>query len=429
MPPGIVNRFKIARRLVTGRIGASLIAALFVLLLCGECYGIGETVNGNQIEPKVGLTRIEEDKNARRSKAVVVEDGNLVYTSLLFPAESCSKSFPEGLERQVEQALRSVELALQEAGTGLGGLVRLNVYVADTENLEEVKRVVSATLPAESSPVMTVLEAALGRSDAAISMDAVAVTSTAVPGVRPQRLPSASLAKVHPRSAHAAIKPSGGVVFISGRAAAGDIPEATNGTLAELQADLARVGLAWEDVVQVKIFLQPMTEMAAVADALASYLPEGILPPLVFVEWLQDSRPMEIEVVAAASSEAAASGAAVEYFGTNARFSRIVRVNEGKLVFIGGLEAVPGDPTGEVEKQFVELERLLGKTGSSHDHLVKATYYLADPAADARLSSIRPEVYPPTRAPAASKLFVRGVGSGLKSTFDMIAVRPVSRLE
>jgi hypothetical protein len=56
-------------------------------------------------------------------------------------------------------------------------------------------------------------------------------------------------------------------------------------------------------------------------------------------------------------------------------------------------------------------------------HLVKATYYVADKAADDRINALRPTIYDPEHPPAASKLTVRGTGrTGKASTFDMIAV-------
>ena len=77
----------------------------------------------------------------------------------------------------------------------------------------------------------------------------------------------------------------------------------------------------------------------------------------------------------------------------------------------------------QVDEMLAELQRVLQEAGSDIRHLVKATYYVSDTAADERINAIRPTIYDPEHPPAASKLSVRGTGrAGRASTFDMIAV-------
>jgi enamine deaminase RidA (YjgF/YER057c/UK114 family) len=69
------------------------------------------------------------------------------------------------------------------------------------------------------------------------------------------------------------------------------------------------------------------------------------------------------------------------------------------------------------------LDDVLKKTGSDMRHLVKATYYVSDDDAARWVDRIRPKVFDPVRAPAASKLMVHGVGHPQRTiTIDMIAV-------
>ncbi len=89
---------------------------------------------------------------------------------------------------------------------------------------------------------------------------------------------------------------------------------------------------------------------------------------------------------------------------------------------MSGLYGESADPVRQVDEMFAALQRQLDQTGSDIRHLVKATYYVADPAADERINTIRPTIYDPAHPPAASKLVVRGTGrTGKGSTFDMIA--------
>jgi len=92
-------------------------------------------------------------------------------------------------------------------------------------------------------------------------------------------------------------------------------------------------------------------------------------------------------------------------------------------VFVSGLYGPSSDPVTQVAEMFEQLRRLLEAAGSDLSHLVKATYYVSDTAADERINTIRPTLYDPKRPPAASKIRVRGTGrAGKGSTLDMIAV-------
>jgi enamine deaminase RidA (YjgF/YER057c/UK114 family) len=105
-------------------------------------------------------------------------------------------------------------------------------------------------------------------------------------------------------------------------------------------------------------------------------------------------------------------------------FSRVAKVNRGKLIFISGLYGLNAhDGEGEVREIFQSLGKILQRTGSDFEHLVKATYYVSDDVAGNKLNDIRPEFFNPLRPPAASKAKVRGVGiPGKTVAVDMIAV-------
>jgi enamine deaminase RidA (YjgF/YER057c/UK114 family) len=105
-------------------------------------------------------------------------------------------------------------------------------------------------------------------------------------------------------------------------------------------------------------------------------------------------------------------------------FSRVARVNHGKLIYISGLYGTKSsDAEGQVREIFGSLRQILERTGSDFEHLAKATYYVSDNDASNKLNDLRPEFYNPQRPPAASKAKVKGVGQpGKTVTMDMIAV-------
>jgi enamine deaminase RidA (YjgF/YER057c/UK114 family) len=105
-------------------------------------------------------------------------------------------------------------------------------------------------------------------------------------------------------------------------------------------------------------------------------------------------------------------------------YSRVARINRGKLIYISGIYAKTADQ-GQVQEIYAALDQLLEKTGSDSRHLVKATYYVVDEDVSTKLGEFRKKYYDPRRPPAASKAKVSGVGfAGKTIMMDMIAVAP-----
>jgi enamine deaminase RidA (YjgF/YER057c/UK114 family) len=146
----------------------------------------------------------------------------------------------------------------------------------------------------------------------------------------------------------------------------------------------------------------------------------------VFVEW-KSSLPIEIELVAWAGAERAT--VPIEYLTPpglkpSPVFSRIARVNYGKLIYVSSLDAAKeGEPAEQVSDVFTRLGGILKKTGSDYRHLAKATYYVTDAATVKKMGELRPRYYDPKRPPAASLAMVEGTGrAGRSVTLDMIAL-------
>ena len=78
-----------------------------------------------------------------------------------------------------------------------------------------------------------------------------------------------------------------------------NLPVATRKTLEKLVAAIGYLGLEKTDIVQLKAFLQPMSEVGVVRTEIVNFF-GGAAPPVVFVEWISPAPnpPIEIELIA-----------------------------------------------------------------------------------------------------------------------------------
>lgn len=378
-----------------------------------------------QAAPGVRLRSIRADLATGVSRAVVVEEGALVHTALMFPEDRQGRLVGVGdATAQAARVLANIELALKPARTTLDQLVRLHVYVADSSVTPRIDRLLADRFGGRKvQPAVTFVETAMPRAGTLVAMDAIAATAwTTAPGAA-TRLAVGALPQRTGRASHAAVQPVGPFVIVSGRAARGDFEPAIRETLAQLRGDLETVGATFDQVVQIKSFLGDMRNAQRLEEIIAGSFGGSRVPPQVVTEWRQEAVPVEIELVATAG-RTGDTGRRVDHVEPIAgRYSRVARANDGQPVFVSGLYGESADPVTQVGEMFAELQRLLREAGSDIRHLVKATYYVSDKAADDRINAIRPTIYDPERPPAASKLLVRGTGrTGRASTFDMIAV-------
>ena len=378
-----------------------------------------------QVAPGVRLRSIAADAATGVARAVVVEEGGLVHTALMFPEDKEGRL--QGLAdagAQAARVLANIELALREARTTLDHLVRLHVYVADPSVTPRIDKLLAERFGGrEMQPAVTFVETEMTRAGMLVAMDAIAATAwTAAPGAA-RRLTVAALPQRTSRASQAAVQPAGPFVIVSGRAAPGDFEPAIRETLAQLRGDLETVGLTFDHVVQIKSFLRDMRSAQRLEEIVASSFGGTRVPPQVVTEWRQESVPAEIELVATAPRTGDSRRRVEHVEPIGGRYSRIARANDGQPVFVSGLYGGSADPVAQVGEMFAELQRVLQEAGSDVRHLVKATYYVSDTAADDRINAIRPTIYDAERPPAASKLSVRGTGrAGRASTFDMIAI-------
>jgi enamine deaminase RidA (YjgF/YER057c/UK114 family) len=370
------------------------------------------------------------DGSTRTAAAVVVDATlPLVHTAQILPRDQQGRTIASGQpDAQAEAIVNLLLKALDRAGSSPSLIVKLNVYARSLEAIAACKGELARRMPMEHGSAVTYVVGGLADPEALLAVDAVAGVAgsgAAGGGVTPDTLPELLGQR---GQTHLALLPPGARVYVSGQADPGpELARATRRTLEGLEQSLKFVGLDRSRVVQLKAFMNPITEAAAVEREVAAFFGAGRVPPLVLVEWRSSAPPIEIELIAAGGS--AAEGESAEYLTPpglkpSPVFSRVVRVGRADLIYISGLYGPPGSAGDEqVESILDSVAALAGRAGSDLKHLVKATYYVADDASSRALNELRPRYFDPARPPAASTALVAGVGSAARSiTVDMIAV-------
>lgn len=367
-------------------------------------------------------TRADESSGLLAARAV--EEGvPLVHTTQLVaptpPPGATAEDHTLALLSVLEQNLREVK-------SDLGKVIRLNVYAANDEAAAQVREAVTRRFTGKMRPALSLVVGTPLAPNVPVSLDAVAISGVA----GKKGTATWGGAKGESREASWAILPAGPSYYIAGQAERGkSIAESTRKTLASLDATLTFLGRSRKDVIQVKAFHHPMTEIGEVRKEIAAYFGKDGTPPVTILEWLaKDS--IEIEMVVAGSATTSKATSAVEYLtppGMTASpiYSRVARINHGKRIYTSGLVGAGKDGAAQVKDSFAQLQTILKQHGGDLKHLVKATYYVSTEDASKQLNVLRPGYYDPKRPPSASKASVRSTGtkaSGL--VMDMIAVVP-----
>jgi len=360
---------------------------------------------------------------------VLVGDVPLVHTSQLFPDDVTT-----GDEQQIQSLFAELKSTLRSAGSGLEKCAKINVYVAQRKLIPLFYSELAQQFRGGHKPAVAFIVTALPDLRARVALDAVAVTRTA-PASAVQILSSVRSRTADTGHRVVSVIPDGTRIYISGQAARHEsLAEAARSTLAQIRGTLQFLGRREQDVVQVRCFLRPMNSARIVRNEITAFFRGQPVPPVSLVEWQSGPRvPIEIEVVVFGGKNR--TGPVLEYLtppGMQASpvFSRIVRMNHSKSIYISGLYAasdgVSRESGREVEQVFGTLGKVLKESGSDLRHLAKATYVVSSDAASRALNELRPQFYDPARPPAASKVRVADagrVGQGLM--LDMIAVPAV----
>jgi enamine deaminase RidA (YjgF/YER057c/UK114 family) len=372
------------------------------------------------------------DAPAGMSQAVVVHGQPLVHTRQLLPLDRAGKLIGEGaVDKQIKQVLDNLDAVLNVAGSGLGQLVRVNVYALEPTTVDQVREQLAGRLKPAVRPALTAVLTSLPHPRALVAVDAVAVagaTNLRSPAGHAVVLQRCDAVAGDPDWADAALLPRGGIAYLSGVPEEGSLTaSAISRSLAILVKTLEQLQLTPAHVVQLKIFLRPATSADEARRELRKFFPDQKLPPVVFVEWIAGV-PVEIELIAhlPVADKPAAS---VQYYNPPdvrplGTFSRVALVRSPRQIYISSLFARAGGRGEEQARDvFAQLTTILDAAGSDMRHLAKATYYVCDDDAGRGYDIARPKVLDPKRPPAASLIMVHGVGkSGRTLTMDMIAV-------
>jgi enamine deaminase RidA (YjgF/YER057c/UK114 family) len=364
------------------------------------------------------------------AQAVIVQDAALIHTRQLFPLDSAGQLVEGSVDEQIEQVLNNLQTVLQDCGSDLEKLVRLNIYALAPATVDRVRQLLTQRLPPPVRPAITSVLTPLPHRGAVVAVDAVAAGQASSDGVVQKR--SEAVAG-DDRRADAAILPRGGTAYLSGLPDDGSLTEsAVVRVMNRLMRTLEHLQLGPEHVVHLKVFLRPMTSAEEVLREIQKYFPDQMTPPVVFVEWLA-SVPLEIELIAQLPTSDDA-GEALEYFNPpdvwpSHVFSRVALVRTDRKIYISSLyarEPSRGEP--QALRVFQQLQEVLKETGSDMRHMVKGTYYVSDHDASRWMDRTRPNLFDPERPPAASKAMIHAVGmEGRTMNIDMIAVERTGR--
>lgn len=354
-----------------------------------------------------------------KSQSVRVENAELVHTTQLLPRHA-----GDGTRQQIEDVLNQLQIVLDEFDSARSDIVKVNFYGTSPPAISAAADRLYEWVD-EKRPAVSYVETPLPDSAGAISLDAVFASRKAGETNAVTRLHIDKLGGPKNR-VHACVLPRGDVVYVSGQAEPGDLAEATTATLNGLRRTLQHLKLDRRHIVQVKTFIEPMSDVKTANARIASFFGKSRIPSVSHVEWKSGSRPIEIELIAWAPHEDADDTVTFHtppWMKSSPVFSRVARIHTNQRIYLSGFASTDGGNAGlQLTGVFQQLEDGLTETRSDLRHMAKATYYVSDAEVSKALNEIRPTKYDPKRPPAASKAIVRGVGKRERSiAIDMIA--------
>ncbi|RMF38325.1 MAG: RidA family protein [Alphaproteobacteria bacterium] len=116
------------------------------------------------------------EEMAGYARAVIVEDR--IFLSGTVGVDFATGEMPEGAAAQTERAVDTIETALGEAGSGLGDIVRLRVFVPDPADVAAVSAVLKARI-GFTYPANTTICAPLAVPGARVEIEAEAIRGSA----------------------------------------------------------------------------------------------------------------------------------------------------------------------------------------------------------------------------------------------------------
>ena len=310
---------------------------------------------------------------------------------------------------QTARALDRLKTVLESAGSSLGQVVAVHVYLRRAVDFEAMNGAYRAVF-ADKPPTRTTVVAALP-GDALVAISAIAVP---VGAEREVMHPAGWMKSPRPYSY---IVRANGLVFLSGLVSRrgsddgtvpGPVTTQVRTILDNAGVLLRTAGLTHADVVASRVFLTDDTYFEAMNDEYRKYF--GAAPPAratAVVDLMGLETTVEITLIASASKETIGRSLA-----PSLPLSAAVR--SGRLVFLSGVlgntEANMGDVGAQTRETLIRIGRTLETAGLSFADVVDSTIYLPDLWQQKRVDEIYREFFPkdaPARSSVGARLATR----------------------
>ena len=123
------------------------------------------------------FTGSKYEELAGYARAVVVEDR--IFVSGTVGYDFKTGELPETAEGQTEQALNTIAWSLEEAGSGLGDIVRVRVYVPNPDDVVAVSTTLKRRL-GDAYPANTTICSPLAVPECKVEIEVEAIRGSAV---------------------------------------------------------------------------------------------------------------------------------------------------------------------------------------------------------------------------------------------------------
>jgi len=100
--------------------------------------------------------------------------GDFVFTSGQLPLNPETNTMPEGIEAQAKQSLDNVKAVVEAAGSSLGKVVKVTIFLKDLNDFAKVNEIYG-TYFTQAPPARSCVQVARIPRDALIEIEAVAV--------------------------------------------------------------------------------------------------------------------------------------------------------------------------------------------------------------------------------------------------------------
>ncbi len=112
------------------------------------------------------------------SQAVIVEDSGMIYTAGQIALDAASGEMVEGgVREQSMKVMENLRSVLEEAGSGLGHVVKTTIYLSDMGDFPAVNEVYAGYFARPPYPARSTVEVASLPKGALVEIDAVAMVS------------------------------------------------------------------------------------------------------------------------------------------------------------------------------------------------------------------------------------------------------------